>query len=431
MEGFRVLPYGDESDDWLFLSRDVTSRDRKLRFLADDEHNLPQADDEGLLLLPSKHYLGGVFLTVDRAGPLDMLVNREGFVPGEALDRLVAIVRKGIDLTTRVRAAAKATPPPSTSASEPQGSLEWQNNAVASEQHNTLKSRVETTFRKLESQATNLERLADSLPAAFRPQLLSAASEIQQAASASRELMPSSSMILVLASVGTQLAAFTHEVSRLVSSASDLEALLGSIRAQVPSSVSQQLSKVVGAAADLRRAIERQAVYLLDIVTPDSRRRRSRQGCSEILDAAWRLVSTSAEQRGVVWQNKVSASARTPPMFRAELMAIFSNLLTNAVKAAGKNGRIHAVDTLQSDGTLVLHVENTGTAVNPSEGERWFRPFESSSVEVDPVLGQGMGLGLVITRDLLSDVGGTIEFVQPHDGFATALALKFPGAGGE
>lgn len=431
MEGFRVLPYGDESDDWLFLSRDVTARDRKLRFLSDDEDNLPQAEDEGLLLLPSKHYLGGVFLTVDRAGPLDMLVNREGFVPGEALDRLVAIVRKGIDLTTRVRASAKTTPPRSTSAPGPQGNLEWQKEEPQSGQRNTLKGRAEATFQTLETQANNLERLALSLPVAFRPQLLNAASEIQQAASVSRELMPSSSMILVLASVGTQLAAFTHEVSRLLSTASDLEALLNVIRGQVPSSVSLQLSKVTSAASDLRRAIERQAAYLLDIVTPDSRRRRSRQPCSEILDAAWRLVSTAAEQRGILWQNEVSANARTPPMFRAELMAVFSNLLTNAVKAAGKGGRIHALDTLNSDGTLILHIENTGVAVDLSEGERWFRPFESSSVEVDPVLGQGMGLGLVITRDLLSDVGGTIEFVQPHPGFATALALKFSGASRE
>ncbi|RST53360.1 sensor histidine kinase [Variovorax sp. DXTD-1] len=428
MEGFRVLPYGDESDDWLFLSRDVTARDRKLRFLSDDIDNLPEAEDEGLLLLPSKHYLGGVFLTVDRAGSLDMLVNREGFVPGEALDRLVTVVRKGIDLATRVRASAKATPPLPLPIRETQGSLEWQNEKAQSGPRDALKGRAEATFQTLENQATNLERLAQSLPIAFRPQLLNAASEIQHAASVSRELMPSASMVLVLASVGTQLAAFTHEVSRLVSTASDFEALLGTIRAQVPSPVSQQLSKVSSAAADLRRAIERQAAYLLDIVTPDSRRRRSRQPCSEILDAAWRLVSTSAEQRGIVWQNNVSADARTPPMFRAELMAIFSNLLTNAVKAAGKNGRIQALDTLHSDGTLVLHIENTGAAVDPSEGERWFRPFESSSVEVDPVLGQGMGLGLVITRDLLSDVGGTVEFVRAHHGFATALALKFPGA---
>jgi signal transduction histidine kinase len=431
MEGFRVLPYGDESDDWLFLSRDVTARDRKLRFLSDDIDDLPEADDEGLLLLPSKHYLGGVFLTVDRSGSLDMLVNREGFVPGEALDRLVTIVRKGIDLTTRVRASAKATPPVPISTPDEQGSLEWQREDAQSGPKTALKGRAEATFQKLENQAANLERLAHSLPIAFRPQLLNAASEIQNAASISRELMPSGSMILVLASVGTQLAAFTHEVSRLLSTASDLEALLGSIRTQVPSPVAQQLSKVSNGAADLRRAIERQAAYLLDIVTPDSRRRRSRQPCNEILDAAWRLVSTSAEQRGIGWQNEVPADARTPPMFRAELMAIFSNLLTNAVKAAGKNGKIRAISALQSDGTLILHMENTGAAVDPAEGERWFKPFESSSVEVDPVLGQGMGLGLVITRDLLSDVGGTIEFVAANQGFATALALKFPGANQE
>src|SRR5262249_31915658 len=30
MEGFRVLPYGEDADDWLALERDTNSRDRKL-----------------------------------------------------------------------------------------------------------------------------------------------------------------------------------------------------------------------------------------------------------------------------------------------------------------------------------------------------------------------------------------------------------------
>ena len=37
--------------------------------------------------------------------------------------------------------------------------------------------------------------------------------------------------------------------------------------------------------------------------------------------------------------------------------------------------------------------------------ERWFRPFESSTVEIDSFLGQGMGLGLTITRNMLEPYG--------------------------
>jgi signal transduction histidine kinase len=111
-------------------------------------------------------------------------------------------------------------------------------------------------------------------------------------------------------------------------------------------------------------------------------------------------------------------------MFPAELTAVLSNLLTNAVKAAGQGGRIRATGEVQ-DGQVVLRVENTGSAVSPSEGERWFRPFESSTVNVDPVLGQGMGLGLPITRALLEDYRAEIRFVEPRRGFATSVEIVF------
>jgi signal transduction histidine kinase len=77
---------------------------------------------------------------------------------------------------------------------------------------------------------------------------------------------------------------------------------------------------------------------------------------------------------------------------------------------------------------LVFRIENTGTEVKLSEAERWFRPFETTTAKTDPVLGQGMGMGLPITRNILEEYGATISFVRPSRGFATALEIRFPGA---
>jgi len=63
-------------------------------------------------------------------------------------------------------------------------------------------------------------------------------------------------------------------------------------------------------------------------------------------------------------------------------------LLTNAVKAAGDEGKIRAEGQHIGD-TVIVRIENTGVAVDLSESERWFRPFESTTTSVDPVLGQG------------------------------------------
>ena len=63
--------------------------------------------------------------------------------------------------------------------------------------------------------------------------------------------------------------------------------------------------------------------------------------------------------------------------------------------------------------------------MSPSEGERWFKPFESSTAKVDPILGQGMGLGLPITRAILEEYGSSIRFASPSEGYSTALEIKF------
>ena len=113
-------------------------------------------------------------------------------------------------------------------------------------------------------------------------------------------------------------------------------------------------------------------------------------------------------------------------MFAAELTTVFSNLLSNAVKAAGSKGTIRAIAKQRANGTINLRVENTGTVVKPRDRERFFQPFESTTANVDAVLGQGMGLGLTITRAMLEEYGATIRFVEPTSGFATAIEIVFP-----
>ena len=110
MEGFRVLPYGEPTDDWLQLDKETAER---TRWSLDPESELTgqlrkaERDAEaGLIHLPNKHYFGAVFLTEREAPGLQMLVNREGFIPNQSLVDLAIIVRTGIDLSTRVQMAA-------------------------------------------------------------------------------------------------------------------------------------------------------------------------------------------------------------------------------------------------------------------------------------------------------------------------------------
>lgn len=414
LEGFRVLPYGEPTDDWLSIQRDTTDRDRRIRFrdtsvLLD---GLPPPPNEGLLLLPNKHYVGAVFLTLSRAPTLSMLVNREGFIPDGSFEHLVCIVRTGIDLSTRVRASLRAG----------NGTMGRVVDAK------TSRAELERTLDDLTAQAVELRTYARSVVGPAARKVSTAADAMDRAARMARDFITAQAMVRVLASVGTQLAAFTHEMYRLLHMAQAAEAAALRLKehAGLPVAVRGEIGRLTTGIGELRRALDHQASYLVDLVTPDARRRRSRQKLAERFAAMLRLHERLAEDRGIQIRNQIAEDLRSPPMFQAELAAVFANLLTNAIKAAGKNGRIRATGEKLADGAVIVRIENTGVAVDLEDRERWFRPFESTTVEVDPVLGQGMGLGLGITRDILSEIGARIEFVPPQRGYATAIQITFP-----
>jgi signal transduction histidine kinase len=237
------------------------------------------------------------------------------------------------------------------------------------------------------------------------------------------------SLLRVLASVGTQMSAFIHEIRALLGASQSIEHALGELATDstLRAEQSRRIKKVLQAVGDLRRGLEREASYLTDVITPDARRRRSRQRFAERFDLASRLIAHTAERRGVQIENRIPLDLKSPPMFPAELTAVFTNLLSNAVKAAGAIGRIVASGRADADGTRHILIQNTGVRVDLEHAETWFRAFESTTSQVDPVLGQGMGLGLPITRRILDDYGATVAFVVPEDGFATAVEFAFPG----
>lgn len=425
MEGFRVLPYGESRNDWLGLDRDYAERSSDL--LAKDiakalVPSVPESSEDrpGLLHLPNKNYFGGVFLTQTGAPSLKLLINREGFVPDVAYDRLVSLVRTGIDLTTRVRAtvtaqqrehrrAIRAREPEQRDPTEPPSFME--------------------VLSEAEKHAAEARRLtAAGNAAAATSQLDTALDRIRQVTVASDDLADQTAMLRVLASVGTQLGAFVHELNGLLGMAESIEgALLRTIESNdIPRAPRARLREIARSLADLRRHLERHASYLIDVVSPDARRKRSRQRLHDRFDAATRIVRTAADRRGIEIINGIPDDIKSPPMFPAELTTIFANLLTNAIKAAGEKGRIKSMARQTSNGSI-LRVENTGKAVKLSTSERWFRPFESSTTQVDPVLGQGMGLGLTITRAMLDEYGASIRFVKPSSGFATALEIVLNG----
>src|SRR5260370_4571319 len=205
LEGFRVLPYGEKRNDWLSLDFDYSRRARGSQGFEDTEPE-EEADsgfdrDAGLVFLPNRSYFGAVFLTQTGAPFLQMLVNREGFVPDANYEALVQIVRTGIDLATRTRAAA----------SRPSREKRKQERAQSRERPGITSN---TPLRTVVAEAKTLVTRAKEHVAGGNIGQAKASIETAESAFAelSERLIEESAMTRVLASVGTQMAAFIHSI---------------------------------------------------------------------------------------------------------------------------------------------------------------------------------------------------------------------------
>lgn len=438
LEGFRVLPYGEPDDDWLRINTDAVRRSWDVTEgfdeLFEDEDGGPTNWQQ--FGSPNSSFIGAVLLTQANAPSLQVLVNREGFAADDAFHTLVTLVRLGIDLLTRTRAAGKhpelerrrnarlsvAEPPVAGTSPTVEPA------PVVPITPSTPPTIAEATARvtaAVEGARRALTGTPD--PVLARQQLDLAQAATAVVASAAERDRDAAAVFRVLASVGTQMAHFVHEIRGLLGTAVAVHEAIGRLR-EVPearSDIKQRLNESYASLGDLRRQIERQAAYLVDVTSLDARRRRSRQKLAERFDAAARLVGPAIDRREITLTNDIPPAAKSPPMFPAELTTVFSNLLSNAVKAAGNGGTIRARGAVGA-GAVTVVVENTGVAVDLADAERWFRPFESTTTEIDAALGQGMGLGLTITRDMLEQYGATIRFVPPAAAFATAVEIRFP-----
>lgn len=436
LEGFRVLPYGERGDDWLSLNSDATSRAPVgLATLTESGIATDEASErEELLMLPNLNYHGAVFLTEDGARHLRLLVNREGFIPDQGFDTLRGLVRLGIDLSTRVRArfkeaarqerARSRTSPRPPGPTSPATGGSGQGEEGPPSRSEELTAALSALEDRLSQARKNLDE--GNIRGATRA-LDEAGPIVTGAASLHQKLISEEALLRVLASVGLQTSGVVHELGGLAITSRDLAEAVSTLRgeATLDARSRRRLAPVERALRDLQHAIERQAAYLTDVVSAEARRRRKRQSIAASFDAAVRLVEHLAEQRNVTILNSVPPELRTPPMFPAEVTSVFANLLTNALKAAGRGGRIRARGNSRN-GAVTVTIENSGVAVDLAEAENWFRPFESTTVEIDPVLGQGMGLGLTITRRLLEEYRASVAFVKPSPGYSTAVEIRFP-----
>lgn len=123
----------------------------------------------------------------------------------------------------------------------------------------------------------------------------------------------------------------------------------------------------------------------------------------------------------------LDADASLPPSVLSDpvrLAQILLNLLSNAVKFT-ECGHIRLSAAREGD-QLLLRVSDTGIGMEPSQLERLFLPFEQAkSVSGQRHEGAGTGLGLTITRGLVSLMEGELH-VESTPNVGTTISVRLP-----
>lgn len=107
------------------------------------------------------------------------------------------------------------------------------------------------------------------------------------------------------------------------------------------------------------------------------------------------------------------------------VQSIFSNLLSNALRYTPAGGSIY-VRTWNQEASLVVEVVDTGIGISSAEQQRIFERFYRTP-EAQKMATFGLGLGLAITRDLVTGMAGTIDVVSTP-GAGSTFRVSFPVA---
>jgi signal transduction histidine kinase len=137
---------------------------------------------------------------------------------------------------------------------------------------------------------------------------------------------------------------------------------------------------------------------------------------NEVLERSLSLVRY--ERGGVEVRTQLDRSL--PPLLAVpvRLVQVFSNLVLNAFQAMEGKGRL-SVRSGREAGWIFAEIEDTGPGIPAGEIDKVFLPFFTTKPGES-----GTGLGLYITRDIVTQAGGTVA-VDSAPG-RTVFRVSFP-----
>lgn len=405
--GFRVLPYGEPSNDWLKLDKSLRTRS----------------------ILPShgnNNFFGFVELT-DEENNFNETSSREGLTENDELIQLQNFIYRTI-ITGVIKVAEIRNVKVTTSQNKNEKG-NWEK----------IEFRIKNIAHTLEELDKELENDTGSVEAKKRrkkrvKKVQDALEEIKKIQKEEQEkTFKERSMLRVLSSVGLTIAQFIHEIKYYMDNIqSDIRFLVIELQQQ------QSALERINILNDNFSAFHTYTSYFDNVVSQNVIRELIPLDLRNVVKPFLNSISADASKSGINFEEPQFNKYRlfTKPMHPSEWSSILFNFYTNskkAIKRANVAGKI-LIECGEFNDKVYLEFSDNGDGISMENEEKIFDEFftTTSSESFEDINEHteilGTGLGLKIVRDIIKSYRGNVSVVSPKGDYATCIRIEIPKA---
>ncbi len=215
-----------------------------------------------------------------------------------------------------------------------------------------------------------------------------------------------------MAAIGLLAGNIAHELNNPLTGIRSLAQVLLS---ELPSGqLKDDIKEVEKAAERSQKIIEN----LLDFSKGESEHKQEKISLNEIVRRTLPMLKTAMrEHRSEILLSEEEAEVKVEPHL---MQQVVFNLVNNACQAMKDPGTITIETEVESPTSIALHVNDTGMGIPPEIMDSIFEPFFTTKEK-----GEGTGLGLSMSRQVIENFGGAIS-VASEWGRGAKFTVRLP-----
>jgi signal transduction histidine kinase/ActR/RegA family two-component response regulator len=187
--------------------------------------------------------------------------------------------------------------------------------------------------------------------------------------------------------------------------------------------VAEQVRHIHNAGEHLLAMID-EVLDLARIESGDMRITMERVEMGALIGDCMTLVAPSAAASAIALHAPSCKEVQAALGDRTRLRQVLMNLLSNAVKYNRHGGSVE-IDVKGDAGHIMVAVRDRGQGLSPEQLRQLFQPFNRLGAELRGI--EGTGLGLVIAKQLVEAMGGSLE-AESTVGVGSVFTLRLQSA---